>query len=306
MDNKRPILLGSLFAGFSMLLVMGYLKVKNYEYVHDFGGEVPVVIAADDIPEYTNIKPEMLGVATVFKKFRDPQTVTEISQIVGRSAFIPIQKGEQVSLTKLVNTDKKPLLDREIDKQMRAVTLTVTPVSGVGKLVRPGNRVDVLISPTYTINGETILEVKTLVQDALVLATGKTIHNDIPTRVNRRVLSYLQDVFEGQKRKDYFGNAAGLNQNRPDDSYTTLTIEVNPKDAERLVYVSQKYGDKAIFFSLRNTADTRAEALSTVLLDDILGPNSDYGRSKQKPPPEAPPKPPPFYDIQGGEPVVPN
>ena len=49
--------------------------------------------------------------------------------------------------------------------------------------IRAGNRVDVLAAPNYDYNGQTIFEVKTVVQNALVLAAGKSIQNEVPTRV---------------------------------------------------------------------------------------------------------------------------
>jgi hypothetical protein len=42
--------------------------------------------------------------------------------------------------------------------------------------------------------------------------------------------------------------------------------------------------------------------LLKTLLDQVLGPDSDYGKSKRKPPPVVAPKPK-FYDSKGGQAV---
>ncbi len=306
MENKRPLIIAVGCFLTSLLLISAYVKLRRYQLTRDFGEEVSVVVAAQDIREFSHIKPEMLQVISVFKKFVQPQTVSRIRDIVGKAAYVPLYRGEQVTLTKLIQSDAAPVLDREISKNMRAVTLTISPFSGVGRLVRPGNYVDILGSPTYDSNGQTLLEVGTLVQNVLVLATGKNIENDVPSRVNRRVLTYLQETFESDKRKDYFGNIERLNSSRPDDNYTTLTVQVGPTDAERLLYMVRRYGDRSLYFSLRNRADNQPVSLSTALLDDVLGPNSDYGRSKRKPPPPPPPTRPRYFDIQGGQQVTPQ
>jgi len=285
-----------------MVLISGYVQVKRAELTSDFGEEVSVVVAAKDIPEYSMIRADMLTTKTVFKDFLQPQTVTEINDIVGKSAFVPISGGEQITLTKLITQDGKPVLDRQLERAKRAVTIVISPQTGVGRLVRPGNRVDVLTAASYDSNNQTMFEVKTVVQNVLVLATGRNIQNEVPTRVNRAVLSVLKEEFENRPRKDYYGAPENLSTSRPDDSYSTVTLQVFPDDAEKLLYLSHTFGDRSLYLTLRNSADQNTEKLETVLLDDVLGPDSDYGRSKKKPLPIVEPKAR-FYDIIGGKEV---
>lgn len=301
MENKRALIISVICATISIVLITSYVKVRRYEMTSEFGEEVPVVVATEDIPEYGIIRPASLKVVMVFKNYRQPQTLTDVDDAVGRAAFVPIYKGEQITLTKLVQEDGKPVLDREVEKTKRAITLQVAPHTGVGHLIRPGNRIDILCAVNYDNNGSTIYEIKTMVQNVLVLATGKNIQNAVPTRVNREVLGKLEEQFEQRKRKDWNGGTTEqLHTSKPDDNYTHITVQLSPEDAEKVMFLAHTYGDGRLYYVLRNSADQGEERLDTTLLDDVLGPDSDYGRSKKKPPPLPPPKGPRFNDSKGG------
>jgi pilus assembly protein CpaB len=303
MENRRAIVISMICFVISMVLITGYVRVKRSELTSEFGEEVTVVIATKDIPEYGTIREDMLTETTVFKKFRQPQTVTSIADVVGKSTNVPIYKNEQITLTKLVTQDGKPVLARQVAKNTRAVTLPVSVRNAVAKLIRPGNRVDILAAVNYDSSDNTmVFEVKTLIQNALVLATGKNLQNEVPTRVNREVLSSLEGKLED--RKDFGGARTDvLPSGRPADDYGSLTFQLTPEDAEKLLFVSNKFGENRIFFTLRNGADQEVAAIPTTLLDEVLGPESDYGNSQKRPPEPPPPAPPKFFDSVGGNAV---
>jgi len=301
MENRRAILISAICFVISMLLISAYTKVRRAELTAEFGEELPVVVAIAPIPEYELIRPEKLAIIYVFKNYRQPQTATSIAEIAGKSAFVPIYKGEQITFTKLVTQEGKPVLDRQLEKKMRAITLGVTSFNGVSKLIRPGNRVDILASVNYESDGVLMYEIKRVLQSVLGLAIGKTIQNSVPSRVDREVMSYLEEQFELRKRKDWSGGSMENEQtSRPSDNYASLTLQLNPEDAEKLIYLSTRFGDSRLYYTLRNGADQATEPIPTTILDDVLGPDSDYGVSKRKPAPPSPPRPPRFYDSRGG------
>lgn len=295
-----------------MLLISAYVKVREKELTSSFGEEIDVVVAdgtyfeknkIDFIAEYQTIQADMVKVVKVFKNYKQPLTVSKPDEVIGKATFVPISQGEQITLTKLVHPDGKPVLDQQVEKKMRAVTLMVSPQSGVGRLIRPGNRVDVLIAPVYDSGGTTVLEVKTLIQNAVVLATGKHIQNEVPTRVDRDLLGYIEEANTKLKRKDLFsGGTENLQTARPDDNYNSITLQLSSEDSQKLVFLTHKFGDRAVYLSLRNSTDPEMASLGTTLLDDVLGPNSDYGRSKRRPMPLTPPKPK-YQDLMGAQPV---
>lgn len=303
MESKRPIFIAGTCFIVSLLLIWGYTTVKRKEMTSAFGEEVDVVVAAEGIPEYAIIRPEMLKTARVFKRYRQPQTVNTIEEVIGKASYVPIYRDEQVTLTKLVHSDGKPVLDKQVERKMRAVTIQIAPHTGVGRLIRPGNRVDIMGIVSYDQSGATQFEAKTMFQNVLVLATGKNVQNSIPTRVNRNVLSAIEATFEEQRRKDLYNTTIDpATTSRPDDNYGTITVQLSTEDAEKMLFLQHTIGDSKIFFTLRNSSDTNVAKLETTILDQVLGPDSDYGRSKIRLPPSNPPKPK-FYDSRGGQPV---
>jgi len=311
MEKKKALLVAAICFGISLLLVSAYTSTKRKEMTKDFGDEMTVIVANETIPEYSIIRREMLTTTTVFKKFLQPQApgIVEgqeenaFNEIVGKASYVPIYKGEQVTLTKLVHSDGKPVLDRQVDKKRRAVTVQIAPHTGVGRLIRPGNRVDVLAVVSYDQNNALQYEVKTVFQNVLVLATGKNLQNQVPTRVNRNVLGVLETQFEESRRKDiYTTNVEGSATSRPDDNYGTLTLELEPADAQKFLVLQSTIGESRLIYTLRNSADQSVAKLDTTILDNILGPESYYGLSKIKPPPSPPPKPK-YIDTEGGVPV---
>lgn len=304
MENRRTLMVAIGCVVVSILLIYAYVQLRRYELTKNFGEEVDVVVAKEEIPEYTTIDRSLaqIEVVQVFKKFKQPQTVSRLEDIWGKAAYMPISKGEQVPLSKLVQQDGKPVLDRQVHQTMRAVTLLISPHTGVGRLIRPGNRVDVLAVPTYEVKGQVVLEVKTIVQNALVLATGKRIQNEVPTTVSKSVLDFLQVRFEQRKRKDFFGELNPPNTSRPTDEYRHLTLQLSPEDAEKVLFVAHSFGDQSLYFTLRNGADDRIAKIETTLLDEVLGPESDYAKSKVRAPIPVRTRPR-FYDSMGGSPV---
>jgi len=265
---------------------------------------VEVIVAKENIPEYGLIRKEQLGTAMIYKKFRQPQTILAgdklAEEIIGKSAYVNIYAGEQITLTKLIHQDSKPFLDKQLEKDTRAVTIQISPHTGVGRLIRPGNRVDILISAQYKRDDKPYVEVKTVFQNVLVLATGKAIVNGVPSRVSRAVLSSLETEFESQRRKDLYQTSLDPSTTaRPDDNYNTVTVQLPTADAEKLILIQDGFGDQFIYLTLRNSADEATGPLSTTLLDQVLGPDSVLGRSKIKAPEYNPPEPK-YYDNEGG------
>ncbi len=280
------------------------------ELTQNFGPEIGVVVAKESIPEYGIIRSDMLEVVPVFKNFIQSQTVTvalgdEIAQkkaindVAGKAAYVPLYPGEQITLTKLVHQDGKPVLDKQVEKKMRAMTVAVSSTNGVGRFIRPGNHIDVLTTVRYETSGVEQFEVKTVFQNVLVLATGKILQNSVPTKVTREVLSALEAKFEEQRRKDLYTTNVDTGTSRPDDNYTHMTLQLTPEDSDKLLFLQHTLGDAKLYYILRNNADTSVASIETTILDQILGPDSELGRSKIKYPSSPSTVKPRYYDTEG-------
>jgi Flp pilus assembly protein CpaB len=307
---NRTILLAVLALAIAIALVIGYTSMRQSEITRGFGEMVEVVVAKENILEYGLIRAEQLTTATINKKFVQPQTIPPslMAEVLGRSSYVNIYPGEQITLTKLIQQEGKPVLDKQLEKENRAVTIQISPHTGVGKLIRPGNRVDIMVAAKYEkdqpggAGPRGYVEVKTVFQNVLVLATGKAVVHSVPTRVNRAVLSSLEAEFEAQRRKDLYQTGIDPSTTaRPDDNYNTITVQLPLAEAEKLILIQNGFGDQALYLTLRNSAEETIVPLQTTLLEQVIGKESALGDSKVKLP-ALPKYEPRFYDYRGGQP----
>ncbi len=141
-----------------------------------------------------------------------------------------------------------------IRHNMRAISISVGGAAAVSGMVRPNDRVDVLGTfsfPAQNKPGEMETATLTLLQDVLVLGTGQTLARD---------------------RQD---------PRRRDTSYSTVTIEVTPREAELLVFAQQTQGRLSL--SLRHPADVGYEpAMPAVNFDHLQNNIETYNRLRQE------------------------
>jgi len=135
-------------------------------------------------------------------------------------------------------------LSDDIKTEMRAISVNVSGAASVSGMVQPTDHVDVLGTftfPSKEVPGEMELVTLTILQDVLVLATGK----------------------ETAKTRLFSNNSSGA-------SYNTVTLEVTPREAEMLVFAEQIKG--RISLALRNRSDIYYETtLPRVNFDKIQG-----------------------------------
>src|SRR5690606_22760746 len=71
-------------------------------------------------------------------------------------------------------------LARQISIGKRALSIQVTEGQAVSRLLKPGDRIDVLALVDYAAGKKEKLKVKTVLQDVLVLSTGLYVTNSVP------------------------------------------------------------------------------------------------------------------------------
>lgn len=122
-------------------------------------------------------------------------------------------------------------LSSDIKSGLRALSVNVSGAAAVSGMVRPNDRVDVIGTfsfPSPTHAGELELVTLTVVQDVTVLATGTETAKTI--------------------------SSAGGRQS----SYSMVTLEVTPREAEMLVFAEQIKG--RLVLALRNSSDVHYES----------------------------------------------
>ncbi len=175
-------------------------------------------MAAQDIAAGTKLTPEMLTLKEVPEDLAFPSGFRTVDEVVDQVTTVPITAGEQVIANKVTATGEEaidayggnPPLAVLVTEGMRAVSVEVNSIVGAGGLVRPGDRVDV------------ILTVRTNAGDD---GQGK---NQIAATVlqDLQVLAIDQDVAAP-------GATVGEEENNPEA--VTATLLASPVEAEVLV-----------------------------------------------------------------------
>jgi pilus assembly protein CpaB len=103
---------------------------------------VPILIAIRYIPPGSTIQPDWVERKDVPEAFVSPSALADLRSLEGLVSLAPISSGEQI----LGNKFGKPgeNLSWALDPGFRAFTLAVDETSGVGGLLSPGDRVDLL------------------------------------------------------------------------------------------------------------------------------------------------------------------
>jgi pilus assembly protein CpaB len=144
-SNRLILLIGFFLAAIAfvgiVLLLGGGRSGGNGEGVL----KSTVVVASADIPLGTTITDDLVQTQEVKETEKPVGSYTLESEVVGRTVTTQLTKGQLLDAnafaTSTVNTD----IARLLDPGRRAMSVQVDQVSGVGTLVKPGDRVDVVV-----------------------------------------------------------------------------------------------------------------------------------------------------------------
>ena len=226
----------------------------------------PVIFAASDIQRGETIKEAMLEVRQVPLDQQTPGGVEKASDVIDRSAHIPMLKGDVVSEAKLSPKGSGGGMAALIRPGMRAFTIqTPSLSSSLAGFLLPGNRVDVLLTITSSGGPEDRsggAATTTLLQNTEILAVHTTV--DTPA-----------------------ANKIDPNEAR------SVTLLVTPEEAA-LLDLGQNKG--TLHLSLRNPKDAVSAKPKPVTMADIELP-------REKPPAAAiavvaPPAPVPLTPVE--------
>jgi pilus assembly protein CpaB len=117
-------------------------------------------------------------------------------------------------------------------------------------------------------------EVKTLLQDVVVLATGARIVNELPI------------MYERMGKDDMIKNLRG------DLAFATITIEASPEESQDLIYLLST-APGSIFLTLRHPSDHAKKRMPESTIETLLGKVSQDMLNLRQPAAAPPPLPPP-------------
>ena len=131
---------------------------------------VPIVVAAKDIKYGDKLEPGMLTIARVPAEVAPQGAFSSLAQVLSTDkggppvALMAIAAREPVLPAKLSGPGARPSVAAEIAEGMRAYTIKVTDVTGVGGQALPGDHVDVVLMRDLTPTAQN----RTYVSDVIV------------------------------------------------------------------------------------------------------------------------------------------
>lgn len=176
MSNKKILVVALFFGLITALALNWYLQqVKN---AANSAVTKKVIVANTRIPARSIISSEMISTKEVPHEYSHPDALSEVEDVVGYVTNTDIFAGEQVLRDKLFQKRGKSVgLSFVIPLGTRAMSVPVTKVSGVGGLIKPGDRVDLIGTIELEIMKDPEVSTRTkvshvLLQNIEVLAVG--------------------------------------------------------------------------------------------------------------------------------------
>lgn len=236
--KKQIVLIASLVAGvIAAVLTRFYLAAKDAEVaafkqkITSKYGTMSAVVFKHEVPSGTVLTSADLGALIVPKAGLNGQAVPEEEwqSVIGRKLIFGHKKGEVLFWSDIEGGDPSVKgLSADIKRQMRAVSINCTGAAAVSSMVKPNDHVDVI--GTFDFEGavgKKNFVTCTILQNVLVLATGNET---------------------AKTRGKNLGFSSG---------YSTVTLEVTPREAEMLAFAEQIKG--RLVLTLRNRNDTSFE-----------------------------------------------
>ena len=249
--NSRAFTTSLILALLAVFMIYSYISSRETELQSDYGNPNSVVIAKEDIKELEIIDDRKIEIITVPKKFIMPGHYSRAEDLYNTIAAVPIKKGEQITVPRVTYPGAQSGLSRQISIGKRALSIQVTEGQAVSRLLKPGDRVDILALVDYASGKKEKLKVKTVLQDVLILSTGLYVTNSVP------IINVKNDNDTRQMKLNSYTN------------YNTVTLELTPFEVQKMVFLVS--AGNGIFLSLRNNDDKTIERISATRLYDVLG-----------------------------------
>lgn len=265
---------------FAVFLLYSYTQEKSAELQKKFGAKQRVVVVTKDINEMETVDETMLSVEEKPVDFIEPGAFSDPEPAVGMIALAPIKQGEQLLQSKVIKPGPITGLSLQVSPSKRALAIPISEQNAVAKLIKPGDRIDIIAALDVGKGVAQHREVKTLLQDVIVLSTGMRIVNDIPASLEKN----------GKEGWSVIPLAGDM-------SFTTINIEASPEESQDLIYILST-SPGSLFITLRHPSDHNKKRFPESTIDSLLGKVSQEmlnirAPANLPPPPPPAPVPPP-------------
>lgn len=184
---------------------------------------VSVLVATQDIEAYTPVTTEMVTTQEMAANEVPAGYLSRPDEALGQVTRRTVLKGDVFTRQMVGPRTAEGGLTFVIPEGMRAVTVALDPVSGVGGFVLPGDRVDVLA----TFKQDDVAITKTILQNVEVLAMGETTTRPRPGGAGGAQVADQADA--GAKEGDQSGAP------RAGETIQNATLAVTPDQAQALI-----------------------------------------------------------------------
>jgi pilus assembly protein CpaB len=234
-----PITFALVISLIASFLIYHWLRTQTVTEVSGNGQKkseinlVAVAVAAEDMSLGQKIQPKMVKVVDYLKESVPPESFSDPALLDGRVVMTSIKQNEPIIEHRLAPKDVTiGGVSAIVETGKRAIAVKGDKVIGISGFIRPGNRVDVLV--TITEPNKKRETTKVVLENILVLATGTLIEKNDKGKTS------------------------------PVDVYT---LEVTPKEGEKLALAAAK---GKLQFALRNTADAEVVVTDGETIPQLL------------------------------------
>lgn len=237
------LVIALVLGGVATLMTIGYLKAKEDQVMAELrakqGKTVQVVVPAYDLQKGTRISYDNMSVREIPVSILSALNITtdNFASYIGQELGYNVEAGAPLIRPMLRFSGLLNFADT-VSESMRALTIRVDEINSISGMLRPGDRIDIFVKMADA-EGEDV--VFPLLYNTSIKATGQMV--------------------EGEESTTSAGSLAQPKR------YNTVTLEVTPKDAQRLILAQAKGKITAV---LRNAEDFLDVNLGQMRVDALL------------------------------------
>jgi pilus assembly protein CpaB len=146
-SNRLILLIGVFLAVVAFVLVILYTGNNNpAPGTPATPTTAKIVVATQDIPLGTKITADFVTTKDVAIADKPAGAPGDVSAVIGQTVRAPVTSGEIITPETFSGTASLVAITDSLDAGLGAISVQVDQVSGVGTLIQPGDRVDVILS----------------------------------------------------------------------------------------------------------------------------------------------------------------
>jgi pilus assembly protein CpaB len=236
--NKKIVLISLIMALITSSLI--YIYIRKATSKSETVEKVSVCVAARSLSPRHKIENADVKQVEIAKEYLNNKAVLNKADIVGKRLKDSIIEGEQILRNRIV-AEGKTTLAYSVPSGKRAVSINVNDQINVSHLVRPGDFVDIIAS---------------FEREEVEDAENKTVY----PRMAKTVIQNVQVLAISQDQQ--------IIDEKIKEPPKTITLSVDPHEAEKLVYISEY---AVLRLALRPLDDDDKVDTQGVLRNDITG-----------------------------------